>query len=81
MESKLELGIQQSAKVAGLFLETCQSSVECQSTLAIGPQISSDGVDLSNRVCSQGRFPMESMSLIWDRMSNCLFSDFPPHPN
>ena len=81
MESKLELGIQQSAEVAGLFLETCQSSDERQSTLLIRLRCSSDGVDLSNRACSRGKFPKESMSFIWDRMSNYVFSGFPPYLN
>lgn len=79
--ASLRLGIQQSAKVPVLFMETCQSSFDCKSTLLICLQFSFDDFDLSNRVCYRGKLPIGSMSLIWNHMSNYVFSGFPLNSN
>lgn len=73
---------QQSAKVLVLLRALDVSIlVERQSTLLMYLQLSFDDFDLSNRVCSCGTLPIGSMSLIWNRMSNYVFSGFLLHPN
>lgn len=79
--ASLHLGIRQSAKVPVLFLETSQSWVEYKSTLLICLKLPFADFDLSNRVCYHSKLPIGSMSLIWNRMSNYVFSVFPPHSN
>lgn len=76
------MGTQRSAKVLVLLRALDVSVlVKRQRTLLIYLQLSFDDFDLSNRVCSCGTLPIGSMSLVWNRMSNYVFSGFLLHPD